>query len=83
MSTALTLPPSGFDDLTVDEKLDYVQALWDRITGTEPEIPVPGWHREVLEERLAEDRADPEEGQDWKEFSEDLLLEIRGTPRRS
>ena len=83
MGHTLTLPPPGFDELTVDEKLDYVQALWDRITTSESEIPVPGWHREVIEERLAEYRANPEEGQDWKEFSEELLLDLRNTSPRS
>lgn len=53
------LPPPGFDDLSVEEKLDYVQSLWDRLSAPPAEIPVPDWHRKVLQERLAAHRADP------------------------
>ena len=45
-------PPPGFDDLTVDERIDYVGALWDRIAADPESVPVPEWHREILEERL-------------------------------
>ena len=34
MPKAVPLPPAGFDDLSVDEKLDYLQSLWDRITAS-------------------------------------------------
>jgi hypothetical protein len=30
---AVPLPPPGFDDLSVDEKLDYLQSLWERIAA--------------------------------------------------
>lgn len=73
MAPALPLPPPGFDDLSAEEKLDYVLALWDRITSTEPEIPVPEWHREVVEERLAEHEANPDDGEDWKVLRAELL----------
>jgi hypothetical protein len=29
MAKPVPLPPPGFDDLSVDEKIDYVQSLWD------------------------------------------------------
>jgi hypothetical protein len=40
--------------LSVDEKIDCLPALWDRIAATPETIPVPDWHREVLDERLKE-----------------------------
>jgi len=27
------MPPPGFDELPVDDKIDYVQLLWDRIAA--------------------------------------------------
>jgi len=45
------LPPPGFDDLSIDEKIDYLQSLWDRIAATPDAIPVPDWHREIIDER--------------------------------
>jgi putative addiction module component (TIGR02574 family) len=63
----LPLPPPGFDDLTVEDKLDYLQSLWDRLAATPDEIPVPGWHQQVIEERLRAHRADPDAGRSWEE----------------
>jgi hypothetical protein len=34
MPNPVPLPPPGFDDLSVEEKLDYLQSLWDRRIGS-------------------------------------------------
>jgi hypothetical protein len=39
MAKPVPLPPPGFDDLSVDEKIDYLQSLWDRIAATPGTIP--------------------------------------------
>jgi hypothetical protein len=49
---AVPQPPPGFDDLSVDEKLDYLQSLWERTAAAAATIPVPDWHHEVVRERL-------------------------------
>jgi putative addiction module component (TIGR02574 family) len=72
MARALPLPPPGFDELSMDEKLDYVQSLWDRIAAQPREVPVPDWHRELLEERLEAYRANPNEGRSWEEVRNEL-----------
>ncbi len=54
MPKPVPLPPPGFDEMSVDEKIDYLQSLWDRIAATPETIPVSDWHREILDERLAE-----------------------------
>ncbi|MEO8449789.1 MAG: addiction module protein, partial [Gemmatimonadota bacterium] len=46
----------------VDEKLEYVDALWDRIAATPEEVSVPDWHRQLVRERVAEYRGYWEEG---------------------
>ncbi|HEX5716691.1 MAG TPA: addiction module protein [Thermoanaerobaculia bacterium] len=62
MARALPLPPPGFDELSADEKIVYVQALWDRIEAPRENEPVPDWHLEIVRERLAEYEADPDSG---------------------
>ena len=52
MPKPVPLPPPGFDDLSVEEKIDYVQSLWDRIAASPETIPLPDWHHEILDERL-------------------------------
>ena len=44
MPKPITLPPLGFHDLSVDEKIDYLQSLWDRIAAIPETIPVPDWY---------------------------------------
>src|SRR5687768_1986436 len=47
MARSLSNLPPGFDDLSIDEKLDYVHSLWDRIFAHPEDIPVPDWHLEL------------------------------------
>lgn len=77
MARPLPIPPPGFDDLSVDEKLDYLQSLWDRIAEHPEAVPVPDWHCRVLEERLAAHRADPEAAVPWEDVRDDLLRKLK------
>jgi putative addiction module component (TIGR02574 family) len=77
MEHALPIPPPGFDDLDVDQQIEYVQALWDRIAAKESAIPVPEWHREILDERLADLEARPDAGRPWEAVKADLLKSAR------
>jgi putative addiction module component (TIGR02574 family) len=72
MSNRVPLPPPGFDDLPVDEQIEYVQSLWDRIAATPDQVPVPKWHREILDERLADYAANPDAGESWDVVREQL-----------
>jgi putative addiction module component (TIGR02574 family) len=69
-------PPPGFDELTIDEQIDYVQSLWERIAASPDKVPVPAWHASVVRERLAEYRADPTNTQPWNEVRQDLKREL-------
>jgi putative addiction module component (TIGR02574 family) len=77
MARTLPLPPPGFDDLSEDEKLVYVQALWNRIEASREDEPIPDWHLEIVRERLAEHRAHPEAVLPWEEVRDELLRELR------
>lgn len=76
MANRLPLPPPGFDDLPVEDQIDYVQSLWDRITARPDLLPVPEWHKKVLEQRLAADETDPEAARPWEEVRD----EVRSKP---
>jgi len=78
MSQALPLPPPGFDALSIDEQIDYVQSLWDHIAARPEDVPVPDWHREILAERLASHRSDEGNGRDWDDFEKDLTADLTG-----
>ncbi len=78
MGIALPVPPPGFDELNIDEQIEYVQALWDRIAAKEDRVAVPDWHREILDERLADLEASPAASRPWEEVRADLLKSTRG-----
>jgi putative addiction module component (TIGR02574 family) len=42
----MRLPPA--------ERLQLVEEIWDSLTASPEDIPVPDWHREELERRLAD-----------------------------
>lgn len=65
MVSALPMPPPGFEDLSTDEKVQYVQGLWDHIAADPANVQVPAWHRRIVEDRVAEYRANPDEGEPW------------------
>lgn len=77
VENALPIPPPGFDDLNVDDQIEYVQALWDRIAAKEDVVPVPDWHRDILDERLADLEANPDAGRPWEEVKANLLNTTR------
>ncbi|MGI8784706.1 MAG: addiction module protein [Acidobacteriota bacterium] len=77
MAQNIPIPPLGFDDLSIDEKVDYVQSLWDLIAAKPEEVPIPDWHHQLLKERLASYRASPNEGTAWEEIRDELLRKLR------
>ena len=54
-------PPTETDieQLSVPQRLDLIARLWDSIPDTAEALPVPEWHRQELERRLAAADADP------------------------
>jgi len=81
MSTSVPLPPPGFDELPIDERVEYVQTLWDRIAAKPVDLPVPDWHLDVVRERLAEYQRSPKKGRPWAAVRDELLSKLRPRPR--
>ena len=77
MPNSVPLPPPGFDDLSVDEQIAYVESLWARIAATPEHVPVPEWPREGLDERLTDDEADPNAGETWDVVRDRLRDNLR------
>jgi hypothetical protein len=39
------------DDMSVQEKLMAMEKLWESLSKNEDQIPVPEWHKKILDER--------------------------------
>lgn len=82
MGQPLTVPPPGFDDLPVEEKIDYVQALWKRIASKPDDVPSPAWHIDVLRKRVEAMRSDGDRGRPWDEVRREVHARLRSIPRK-
>ena len=78
MSKPIPSPPPGFDDLPVEERIDFVQSLWDRIAATPEQVPVPEWHHKILRDRLESYRANPAAGRPWADVRTDIVDKLKG-----
>lgn len=77
MGQPMSAPP-GFDDLSVEQKIDYVQTLWDRIFGLDhADIPSPAWHREEVRAALEEHERDPDAARSWESVRADIEAKLR------
>ncbi|MNC96128.1 putative addiction module component [compost metagenome] len=76
MSANLKVPPE-FDQVSKEQRIAFVQELWDRIAQDAERVPLPAEHQRILEERLAEYRANPRAGRPWSEVRDQLLAKLR------
>ena len=58
--------------LTVQQRLELIGELWDGIPDSINALPVPEWHREELERRLAAADADPDAAIPWEDIRRNL-----------
>ena len=72
----LPLPELDIDQLTVPQRLELIALLWDSIPDSLDALPVPEWHRQELERRLAAADAAPETAIPWEE----VRTRLRGKP---
>jgi putative addiction module component (TIGR02574 family) len=77
VSQHIPIPPPGFDDLTVDEQLDYVQTLWQRIATHPEQIAVPDWHQRLIESRLEAHRVHPEAAVPWEQAQSAIAAKVK------
>ena len=45
------MPALRVEQMTVEEKLRTMETLWEDLIGNEDDIPVPQWHKDLLDER--------------------------------
>ena len=60
-----TLEALGIDRLSFEDRLRLVQQIWDSIAEEAERAPISDEVRQMLEERVAEDDADPDGGIPW------------------
>jgi putative addiction module component (TIGR02574 family) len=57
-------------ELTISEKLQLLEDLWDSISLTPEQIPVLDWQKEELDKRKAAYLKNPDSGSSWESVKE-------------
>ena len=76
MPRSLPDPPPGFDDLSVEDQIEYLQSLWDRVIAAADRGPVPPWHRKIIGIRIAELEANPDSPLPWEKAREEITRRL-------
>ena len=55
---------------------DGADGAWDDVFADASKVPVPDWHRSILDERLTEYQAASDEGEAWRRVRDRLLRDL-------
>lgn len=64
--------------MTLEEKLEVMEALWADLAKQHPEAVSPPWHREMLQERKRLVEEGKLKFENWETAYADLRNELRG-----
>ncbi len=71
---SINLEALGIDRLSVSDRLELIDLLWDSLPEQVEATDVPAWHLAELAKRRAEAAANPGIGRPWRE----VLDKLRG-----
>ena len=63
-------------ELSLAQKLDLMESLWESLIATEDAVKSPAWHKTVLSEREAALSAGKATVSDWKEAKERIKKKV-------
>ena len=67
--------PLPIDKMTIEEKLQTMEALWDDLCQHEEALPVHDWQKEILDERERLIEAGEAHFVDWEEAKKRIARE--------
>lgn len=68
--------PLAIDKMTIEEKLQAMEALWNPLCQHEEALPVHDWQKEVLDERERQIERGEAQFVDWEEAKKRIAREI-------
>ena len=69
---AMDITTLGLDKLSVQERLELIESLWDSLPDQLDASMVPDWHLAELAKRRADANANPGAGKPWREVLDPL-----------
>jgi putative addiction module component (TIGR02574 family) len=63
-------------ELSIVDRLRLIEEVWASLSSSPEAVPVPDWHHEELDRRLAVDEGDGE-AKEWDEAKREILTKLR------
>ena len=67
---------SRFRKLSADDKIRLVQEFWDEIAEEVARMPLTEAQRRLLDDRLADEKQNPNDAEPWAKAKDDILREL-------
>ncbi len=61
------------ETLSVPERVQLVEDLWDSIVRSNANLPVPQWQKDELARRKRNYRQNPDSGESWAQVKQSIL----------
>lgn len=74
---SVSLRDLGLDRLSIEERLQIADAIWDSVVHEVEMSPLPQWQRAELERRLADSVANPDTVRPWCDVEAEALARAK------
>lgn len=74
---SVSLTELGIDRLSIEERIQVAEAIWNSFIHDVAAAPIPDWQRAELERRLADGVANPDAVRPWGDVEVDALTRIK------
>lgn len=61
------------EELSVSERMQFVEDIWDSIARSNAAMPVPQWHKDELDRRKQRYLQSPGSGRTWDQVKQEIL----------
>ena len=62
------------ETLSVPERVQLVEDLWDSIARSNANLPVPQWQKDELTRRKRNYSQNPDSGESWEQVKQSILM---------
>ena len=62
--------------LPLEEQLELAEGIWEHLEDAPDQPGLPEWQQRILEERIADDDANPDAGSPWHEVKKRILSSL-------
>ena len=73
---SVSLHDLGIDRLSIEERRQVAEAIWDSVVHDVETAPIPDWQKAELERRLADSVANPDAVRPWGDVEVEALARV-------